>query len=335
VVELRGRALGAFYGLAVGDALGMPTQFLSRRSVRELFGDAITGFEPGPAVNEISAGMPAGRVTDDTEQAVILAQTLLDGHGTVDQRLLADRLLSWERQMIGLGSADLLGPSTRRALQALTAGGALDEVGRWGDTNGAAMRITPVGIAVGADPLAKLCLLVAEASRLTHGTGVALGGACAVAAAVSAGVEGADRAAALDIGVDAAGEGARLGRYTAGADVATRIGWAVGLVEHACTADTLDLLDRLIGTGVATQESVPAAFALVARFGDDPWAACLQAASLGGDSDTIAAMVGAMTGALHGVDAFPAEVIAVIDDVNRLGLTSLVDGLLRLRKASG
>jgi ADP-ribosylglycohydrolase len=56
--SVRERALGAFYGLAIGDALGMPTQLLSRARVGELFG-SLVGFEEGPPENEISAGMPA------------------------------------------------------------------------------------------------------------------------------------------------------------------------------------------------------------------------------------------------------------------------------------
>jgi ADP-ribosylglycohydrolase len=196
------------------------------------------------------------------------------------------------------------------------------------------MRITPVGIATGTEPLGQLCGAVAEACRLTHGTDVAIAGACAVAAAVSAGLDGADRASVIEIGSAAADEGAGLGRYIAGADVATRIRWAVSTTSAAPTADRLDLIDRLIGTGVATQEAVPAAFALVAHAGDDPWAACLLAASLGGDSDTIAAMVGAITGALHGLDAFPPDAIRLIDEVNELPLATLVDDLLALRKDS-
>ena len=54
-----GRALGAFYGLAIGDALGMPTQMLPRAVVTDLFGE-LPWFAPGPEVNEISAGLPAG-----------------------------------------------------------------------------------------------------------------------------------------------------------------------------------------------------------------------------------------------------------------------------------
>jgi ADP-ribosylglycohydrolase len=63
---------------------------------------------------------------------------------------------------------------------------------------------------------------------------------------------------------------------------------------------------------------------------DDPWQACLLAASLGGDCDTIAAMAGAVSGACHGVEAFRPEARAVID-AHGLGLAELADDLYALR----
>ncbi len=75
---------------------------------------------------------------------------------------------------------------------------------------------------------------------------------------------------------------------------------------------------------------MPAAFAVLAAVPDDPWQACLLAASLGGDCDTIAAMVGAMAGACHGLEAFPPGALAVID-AQDLGLTALADDLCALR----
>src|SRR4051812_50038132 len=83
--EIENRALGALYGLAIGDALGMPTQLLPRERIAARYG-TLTGFEPGPDENEISAGLPAGRVTDDTDQAVIGARALIDGGGGVGPR---------------------------------------------------------------------------------------------------------------------------------------------------------------------------------------------------------------------------------------------------------
>jgi ADP-ribosylglycohydrolase len=116
----------------------------------------------------------------------------------------------------------------------------------------------------------------------------------------------------------------------AGADVAARIGWATGLVAGRTQAQAAELIYTLVGTSLATQESVPAAFAVLAAAPDDPWDACLLAASLGGDCDTIAAMAGAIAGACHGVTAFPPEAIAVID-AQGLDLTSLADDLYALR----
>ena len=328
------RALGAFYGLAIGDALGMPTQLLSRTVVTELFGD-VPWFAPGPEVSEISAGLPAGRVTDDTDQAVIVARTLIDGRGSIELGLLADRLLDWERAMAAAGSLDLLGPSTKKALVSVSEGVAPDGVGRWGDTNGAAMRITPVGIATPAEPLDRLCAAVAGASRLTHDTNVANAGASAVAAAVSAGVDGADVDAAVRVARAAAEIGARHGYHVAGASVADRLGWAVGLVEGCGDDDALDIVDRLVGTSLATQEAVPAAFAIASLVPDDPWRACRLAARLGGDSDTIAAMAGAVVGACTGLSALPTEAVRLVRDVNDLHLEPIVDELLALRAKAG
>src|SRR6516225_3693489 len=100
------RARGALYGLAIGDALGMPTQMLSRPQIAARWGGQLPGFEPAPPGHPIAAGLPAGAVTDDTEQAVLLGRLLVKGHGTVDPRELAEALASWERDIAARGSLD-------------------------------------------------------------------------------------------------------------------------------------------------------------------------------------------------------------------------------------
>jgi ADP-ribosylglycohydrolase len=132
----------------------------------------------------------------------------------------------------------------------------------------------------------------------------------------------------------------------AGADVAARIEWATGLVtgraqadwesggESGGEAEAAGLIYTLVGTSLATQESVPAAFAVLAAVPADPWRACRMAASLGGDSDTIAAMTGAIAGACHGAGSFPPEAIAAID-AQGLGLAALAGELLALREGYG
>jgi ADP-ribosylglycohydrolase len=195
------------------------------------------------------------------------------------------------------------------------------------------MRIAPVGIACPAthDTLSTLVDQVVAASRVTHNTSIALAGAAAIAAAVSAGVSGAGIAQATALAVQAARIAAGRGHWVAGADVAARIEWATSLVTARPQREAADLIYRLVGTSLATQESVPAAFAVLAAAPADPWRACLLAASLGGDCDTIAAMTGAVAGACHGAGSFPPDAIAVID-AHGLGLPGLADDLLALRE---
>jgi ADP-ribosylglycohydrolase len=327
------RARGALYGLAIGDALGMPTQLMSRAEVAACFG-VLDGFREPPPDHKIASGLPAGSVTDDTEQALLVADALLAGNGHVDGEHLARCLLAWAEGARNRGSLDLLGPSTSAAMEALLAGGPLDEAGRSGATNGAAMRITPVGLVAATDDLDGLVDLVVEASWVTHHTGIAIAGAAAVAAAVSAGIGGASVAAATTLGIKAAELGQQRGEWVAGPVVARRIAWAVHLVAADDHERSVRDIVELVGASLATQESVPAAFAVLALHPEDPWQACLTAASLGGDSDTIAAMTGAISGACHGIDRWPRDAVRTVREINSLDLESVADRLLALRDSS-
>ncbi|MER6013254.1 ADP-ribosylglycohydrolase family protein [Streptomyces bluensis] len=324
------RALGALYGLAMGDALGMPTQIMSRRSIVARFG-TVTGFEPGPSDNPVSAGMPAGSVTDDTDQAVIVGRLLTESGGRIDPLRLAHELLEWERDMKAKGSFDLLGPSTKAALEAVSRGVPPQEAGKAGATNGAAMRITPVGVAFSPTPLERFLDQVAAACQVTHDTTIGIASAAAVAAAVSRGVAGGALEDVFDAAITAAAAGAERGHWVAGADIAARIGWAVDLVRGLPEQQALDRICDLVGTSVASQESVPAAFAVLALADGDPWRACLLAANLGGDCDTIGAIAGAVAGAVSGASGLPAEALATLRSVNGLDLEPMATALLALR----
>src|SRR5690348_6683027 len=98
------RALGALYGLAIGDALGMPTQSRPRAEIVARYGPLLASFQPGPPGHPLAAGLPAGSVTDDTEQALLLAELVIEGGGEVDAAELGARLLAWEDSMRARGS---------------------------------------------------------------------------------------------------------------------------------------------------------------------------------------------------------------------------------------
>lgn len=322
------RAHGALLGLAIGDALGMPTQSMPWEAIRARYG-RITGFVDASDDQPIAPGMLAGSITDDTEQALILANLTIEGHGHVDAHAFANALLAWEHEMIARGSVDLLGPSTKAALANLQDGVPAEEAGRFGTTNGAAMRIAPIGIA--HRPGGSLVDAVAEAARVTHNTGLGISAAAAIAAAVSAGIDGADASQALDAALDASEAGEQRGYWVAGASIPARFRAHRTTVTAMGTDDLAQYLRAVIGTSVQSQESVVAALLLIEHSRDDPFDELCTAASLGGDTDTIAAMTGAVLGAIHGSGAFPGGAIELVTARNHLDLEPLAHRLLALR----
>jgi ADP-ribosylglycohydrolase len=315
--EMIDRAMGALIGGALGDALGMPTQLLPPARIAELYGH-VEDFVAPVADHPVSKGLAAGTVTDDTEQALLLGRILVDSGDRFDHTRWVNALLDWEREVKARGSYDLLGPSTKRAIDAINDGVPAEEAGQNGDTNGAAMRIAPVGIMMPPEPLVALVAKVAETCRATHNTSIAIASAAGVAAAVSRGVAGGDWRAASDNAVAAASRGAALGHWVTGGDIAARIVWAQELVRAKPVEQAIRLIVDLVGTGVASQESVPAAFAVLEVASGDPWQAAVISANLGGDTDTIGAVAGQIAGALFGAASIPARWRSGLRQADRL-----------------
>ena len=332
------RAYGALAGLALGDALGMPTQAMSPEQIRAVYG-RITGLVDGDASQPYAPGMPAGSVTDDTEQALLVASLLVRGRGSSSGRVALDAgefahaLLDWEDSMIERGSLDLLGPSTKAALERVRAGEDPLTVGGVGTTNGAAMRVTPIGIAVStADPEA-FADAVWSSCQVTHATHQGFQSAALVAAAVSMGIDAA-RSPSLDLRsllwkavtyVDSLPE---RGAWTPDPDVVAATRRAMQLVANPVSS-SLECLVEQVGTSVASAQAIPMAFALLAR--DPSPRALLDAANIGGDTDTIGAIAGAILGAALGVQVLPTDSLAMIEEVSHLGLQPIASKLLELR----
>ena len=98
-------------------------------------------------------------------------------------------------------------------------------------------------------------------------------------------------------------------------------------------SSSLEWLAEQIGTAVASAQAIPMAFALPAR--DPSPRALLQAANLGGDTDTIGAIAGAILGASLGVEVFDAYGLAQVEQVSQLELPSVATDLLALRDREG
>lgn len=334
------RAYGALAGLALGDALGMPTQAMSPEQIRAVYG-RITGLVDGDASQPYAPGMPAGSVTDDTEQALLVASLLVRGRGTSSGRVALDAgefahaLLAWEDSMIERGSLDLLGPSTKAALERVRAGEDPLTVGGAGTTNGAAMRVTPIGIAMStADPEA-FADAVWSSCQVTHATRQGFQSAALVAAAVSMGIDAA-RSTTPDLRgllwkalsyVDSLPE---RGAWTPDPDVIAATRRAMQLVANPASS-SLECLVEQVGTSVASAQAIPMAFALLAR--DPSPQALLDAANIGGDTDTIGAIAGAILGAALGFEVFVGRGLAQVELASRLDLPSVALELLELRAA--
>ena len=334
------RAYGALAGLALGDALGMPTQAMSPEQIRAVYG-RITGLVDGDASQPYAPGMPAGSVTDDTEQALLVASLLVRGRGSSSGRVALDAgefahaLLAWEDSMIERGSLDLLGPSTKASLERVRAGEDPLSVGGAGTTNGAAMRVTPIGIAMAtADPEA-FADAVWSSCQVTHATRQGFQSAALVAAAVSMGID-TPRSAASDMTallwkavsyVDSLPE---RGAWTPDPDVVAATRRAMQLVANPASS-SLECLVEQVGTSVASAQAIPMAFALLAR--NPSPQALLDAANLGGDTDTIGAIAGAILGAALGFEVFVGRGLAQVELASHLDLPSVALELLELRAA--
>ena len=334
------RAYGALAGLALGDALGMPTQAMSPEQIRAVYG-RITGLVDGDASQPYAPGMPAGSVTDDTEQALLVASLLVRGRGSSSGRVALDAgefahaLLAWEDSMIERGSLDLLGPSTKAALERVRAGEDPLTVGGTGTTNGAAMRVTPIGIAMStADPEA-FADAVWSSCQVTHATRQGFQSAALVAAAVSMGIDAAhsttpDLRSLLWKAVTYVDSLPERGAWTPDPDVVAATRRAMQLVANPASS-SLECLVEQVGTSVASAQAIPMAFALLAR--DPSPQALLDAANIGGDTDTIGAIAGAILGAALGFEVFVGRGLAQVELTSHLDLPSVALELLELRAA--
>ena len=329
------RAYGALAGLALGDALGMPTQAMSPQQIQTVYGH-VTGLVDGDKSQPYAPGMAAGSVTDDTEQALLIASLLLKGHGSglnLDASEFSHALLAWEDSMNERGSLDLLGPSTKEALERVRAGEDPLRVGGEGTTNGAAMRVTPIGIAASTSDRQLFADAVWSSCQVTHATRQGFQSAALVAAAVSLGIDAgaADVTDLLWKAVAFARSLPERGAWSPDPDVVAATRRALKLAAQP--SSSLEWLAEQIGTSVASAQAIPMAFALLAR--DPSPRALLQAANLGGDTDTIGAIAGAILGASLGVEVFDGYGLAQVEQVSQLDLPSVATDLLALRDREG
>jgi ADP-ribosylglycohydrolase len=317
--DLFDKIYGCLIGVAAGDAMGMPSSMMDPEIIRQTFNSGIKNFLAAPAGHIIHNGLKAGEITDDTQQTLLVADSLIE-QGCVDPQDIANRLIKWAESLGAFDSA-MLGPSTLRSLYAIRSGRSIEESGSVGDTNGAAMKISPVGI-YGMGNMKRTLQAVSQACLPTHNTNIAIAGAAAIAIAVGTAIHTKSSVdQIIQLALQAAELGMKKGNIWFGASIPERTKLALSIVARSSgLEEAMRELYQVIGAGVMMTETVPTCLAIVKMADGNPVEAIRIAANLGGDCDTIASIVGAICGAISGAKHLPAQWIKTIEDVNHLQL---------------
>jgi ADP-ribosylglycohydrolase len=209
----------------------------------------------------------AGQPTDDSEMALALCRSIIK-----ERKYDAEKTFETYRDWLQSRPVDV-GATTERGLLGLHTAES--------ESNGSLMRVSPVGVWAAGDP-AKAAAAARRDSALTHTNPVCIEACAGYAAAIAAGVGGASRDAMLAAALAEAKGAAReaIVRGAGGALPASfeeRIGWVLISLQNA--------FYRLMREDFET--------------------ALVETVRCGGDTDTNAAIAGALLGACHGRDAIP------------------------------
>ena len=338
------RILGGLIGAGAGDAMGAATEGRTTDQIYEYFGHKVTDFETVP-MDTFGAGNKPGQVTDDFSSAWFVAHHILENSGNVDAKVVQKALVDWSQH--GVFFDRFAGPTTRLVIRDFQEGRKrtappIAKVVRQA-TNGAAMRISPIGLVSGGD-VEKAIEDAIRVTMVTHDNVLALSGACAVAAAVSNALcKDADVYSVIQAGLYGAEQGEKRGREiaraVAGPSVIKRIEMAVEIGFQAETDEEAmtEISDR-IGTGLHISEAVPAAFGFFAAGKGSAMRTIIQAVNVGYDTDTVATIAGAIGGTLEGADAFPSHFLSILEASNGLeikGMAERINQLIQERGDSG
>ena len=326
--ELRSKAIGCLAGAAVGDALGSATEGWSHEQILKRYGGPVTGIVA--PYNDASAGTTRyqkgdGRVTDDTLMTRALVEVYRERRRHLSAydiaEVLVPMLMNTVRWLPDMEREDTLLQRLFLAEKWLVtrlhyAHTDPREAGVGNMVNcGAAMYMAPVGIANAGDPDGAYAeaIDIAGAHQWSYGREAAGVFAAAVAAAMTPGATAADVA---EVAIGAAHDGTRAALEAVCASATDIDDWRNApprLREAMAPYDTMgpDFRDPGLGARRPSRlhsiEELPIAigFVLIAR--GDVENAVLGAVNYGRDADSIGTMAGAITGALKGRDAVPAQ----------------------------
>ncbi len=309
--------LGGIYGQILGDAWGAAA-YLRPDITWSYYEGWIDRLSPAPPDHPLFAGLQAGQVTDNTHQALSLAQALIDSGGEITVEGVTEGLLGWYNQPEDDPFIPAGGVITRQALRDLQAGADPLSVGLRGHNSGAAARISPIGLIHPGQPELTVKKVVAACTP-THFTDVAISGACAIAAAVAQALTpDTTLEDIVAVAVQGAETGLRYGSPWMGASVARKIDYAIQVATEGGLSeqDRLQNLYDLVGATPAAADAVPCAFGILAIGHGSPIETAIYATALSGEAPTIGAMACAIAGAWQGAEAIPPDCLETLRRAN-------------------
>jgi ADP-ribosylglycohydrolase len=343
---LRNQYLGCILGAAAGDALGAATECKSTRQIIAAFGGRVTDFKTPPD-DCMARGRAKGQVTDAFSIPYVLSQHLLVSGGQVSRRLAEEALVEWGKSEWFLPFA---GMTTRKVVNRLNQDNSQElwaYSGHLGNklfkghyyalsSNGAAVKAYPAALLHPGDPESAVRDVV-ELTMASHDDPLSISGAGAVAAAVATAL---GKNATVYSMTQAAVKGAALGEKLArkrediwiypGPSVQDRLEMAIEEALQNEGKDAMGAIGALIGSGPAIAETVPAAFGLLIAREGDIMASLYDAVNIGDETAAIASLVGALGGALKGVNAFPTHYLPAIDRANGFDLAAHADAWIKM-----
>lgn len=340
------KILGSLTAAGMGDALGAPTELYSIDEILQTYHGFLDWFVTPP--KDTFAGSLkgiSGLITDDASQMYVLSEALIKaGYNRFTNVDWVNALLRWADMQ---PYANYKGPTTELIVKALHEGRPTNTIGRIGEserqapnvgtTNGAGMRVAPVGLVFPGD-IERACQLALLTCIPSHDTNIAIASACAIAGGVSVAMTPTATVKSVTQGCL---EGARLGerlakqhaRMVAGPSIEKRILLALDIAQRSTDLEScLRDLEGYVGNSVAAHESIPTAIGLFAYTQGKPWEGIVAAANVGNDTDSIATMVGALAGALNGIESLPQDKRQEFLQVNSkdFNLNEITDGLTEL-----
>ncbi len=287
--DIRSRFAGTIVGFAIGDALGMPAQFLSREQIRRYYAKPISTFLKAHA-GHASDFLPQGSYTDDTQMMLTTAECLIECR-KMDPSRQADALLSWY-----LNTVPHRAPARAnlRACKHLSTGRAWTKSGVFSSGCAAAVRMPPVGLFYYRCPEA-LVRATLDNCTISHTEPRARAASVAVAYLVARLVQMTNRCLPGDQVLEAADRVAPIDQ-----DMAAMLRWVTQIV-HLPPEEAL----FEIGTSSDAIEAVPAAVYCFLKHPHQFTTAVTVAVNGGDAADSIGALTGAFVGAANGLEAIP------------------------------